>query len=305
MRPGYVESDEEYKISKVLLLQFICSAAVLQAADSRMHIVICILRFLQSHVFIYEDLYLHFKHKHVRHFDVAHGSQHEVYYFYILFSCQKMVVLSLTHIYSLLVFQGTNFGLKSHSSSLKPTQGMDTSAQTLNLQADIKAGQMDEIIFNDYQNNNKMWSDWPTSPYTTTFAEGLINTVYNRHHLYTVWRVAERTFQVEFTHVAGTIEVENDDIMNFRHIPIPLFKRVREVTVDDIGIMFCTCKRFECRGIFCEQQVCSAEAIYAHALVQNLWDSIIMMLPLGTWRRSCTWLTERRRRLTFRPHLII
>ena len=87
-------------------------------------------------------------------------------------------------------FQGTNFGLKSHSSSLKPTQGMDTSAQTLNLQADIKAGQMDEIIFNDYQNNNKMWSDWPTSPYTTTFAEGLINAVYNRRHLYTVRRVA-------------------------------------------------------------------------------------------------------------------
>lgn len=78
MRPGYVEDDEEYKISKYLLLQFICSAPVFSAADSNMHIIICILRFLQGHVFVYESLYLHYKQCHIRHFDVAHGVQHEV-----------------------------------------------------------------------------------------------------------------------------------------------------------------------------------------------------------------------------------
>ena len=78
MRSGYVEDDDEYKISKCFLLQFICSAAVLSAADGSVRMILCILRFLQGHVFVYESLYLHYKRKHIRHFDVAHGSNHEV-----------------------------------------------------------------------------------------------------------------------------------------------------------------------------------------------------------------------------------
>jgi len=78
MRPGYVESEKEKNISKILLLQFICSDPVLQATDYSMHIVICMLRFIQGHVFVYEHLYLHYTRKHVRHFDVSHGTQHEV-----------------------------------------------------------------------------------------------------------------------------------------------------------------------------------------------------------------------------------
>ena len=78
MRPGYVESDEEYKISKLFLLQFLCSASVLMACDGSMHIVICMLRFVQTKVFVYEDLYLYYRRRHVRHYDVSHGTQHEV-----------------------------------------------------------------------------------------------------------------------------------------------------------------------------------------------------------------------------------
>ena len=78
MRPGYVESDDEYKISKYFLIHFICSTAVLQACDCNMHIVMSMLRFVQSHVFVYEDLYLHYKRKHIWHFDVSHGVPHEV-----------------------------------------------------------------------------------------------------------------------------------------------------------------------------------------------------------------------------------
>ena len=80
MCPGYVECIVEYKILKILLLQFICSPAVFKAADSNMHHIICMLRFVQGHVFVYEDLYLHYKRKHIRHFDVSHGSPHEVKY---------------------------------------------------------------------------------------------------------------------------------------------------------------------------------------------------------------------------------
>jgi hypothetical protein len=78
MRPGYVESDDEYKISKLLLLQFICSAAALSACDGNVQLVLCILKFLQGHVFVHEALYLHYLFKLIRNYDVAHGVQHEV-----------------------------------------------------------------------------------------------------------------------------------------------------------------------------------------------------------------------------------
>ena len=78
MRPGYVECDEEYKISKLLLLQFVCSVGVLDTVEGYVYIVTAILRFLQSHVFVHESLFLHYLRKKLRHFDVSHGSQHEV-----------------------------------------------------------------------------------------------------------------------------------------------------------------------------------------------------------------------------------
>ena len=78
MRPEYVETDEEYKISKLILLRFVCSAAVLRAADGHVHLVVSLLRFLQTYVFVYEAQYLHHKRSKVCHFDVSHGSHHEV-----------------------------------------------------------------------------------------------------------------------------------------------------------------------------------------------------------------------------------
>ena len=78
MRPGYVEDEDEYKISKFFLLQFVCSAAVLRVADGNIYIIKCILKFLQGHVFVYEGLYLHYKRKNLRHFDTSHGTPHEV-----------------------------------------------------------------------------------------------------------------------------------------------------------------------------------------------------------------------------------
>lgn len=78
MEPGYVMSEDEYKISKFLLLQFICSASVLSGAEGKMHMILAILRWLRHYVFVYEDLYLFYLRKNVRHFDTAHSSAHEV-----------------------------------------------------------------------------------------------------------------------------------------------------------------------------------------------------------------------------------
>ena len=85
MKPGYVEDEDEYKISKYILLQFICSSAVFSALDGKLWIVVGILRFLQFHVFVHENLYLHFRRRSLRHNDTSHATAHEVSHKYPLF----------------------------------------------------------------------------------------------------------------------------------------------------------------------------------------------------------------------------
>ena len=105
MKPGYVEDEDELKISKFLLLQFVCSAAFLRAASGQAELVMRTLRFLQCHVFVHEHLDLHYLRCTVRHFDQSHSSPHE----------------------------GTNFGMKNHTAPVTPTMGLDVSSSTLNL----------------------------------------------------------------------------------------------------------------------------------------------------------------------------
>ena len=76
MKPGYVEDEDELKISKFLLLQFVCSAAFLRAASGQAELVMCTLRFLQCHVFVHAHLYLHYLRRTVRHFEQSHSSLH-------------------------------------------------------------------------------------------------------------------------------------------------------------------------------------------------------------------------------------
>ena len=88
--------------------------------------------------------------------------------------------------------------MKGHSVGIKPTMNIDTSSQAINLQQDLKAAQLHEIIFADYQKKHKNWSDLPTAPYTTSFAEDLILKIHERSILYRVKRVSMNEFQVKF-----------------------------------------------------------------------------------------------------------
>jgi len=45
--------------------------------------------------------------------------------------------------------------MKNHSASLKPTYGMDASAQILNLQSDAKAAELNDLVFCDYSQSLK------------------------------------------------------------------------------------------------------------------------------------------------------
>jgi hypothetical protein len=78
MRPGFVESDMEYKISKHLLLCFVKSPSVLMASDNNSNIIERILKFIIDHVLVHDMQYLHYRRSHARNFDAAHTSAHEV-----------------------------------------------------------------------------------------------------------------------------------------------------------------------------------------------------------------------------------
>jgi len=78
MRPGYAVDAEEYNISKFILLQFICSAPVLAAAEGKAFMIVRIMKFLRCYVFVYEGLFLHHLRMRVPTFFVAQSSQHEV-----------------------------------------------------------------------------------------------------------------------------------------------------------------------------------------------------------------------------------
>ena len=66
----------------------------------------------------------------------------------------------------LLSVQGTNFGLKSHSCSMKPTMNMDNAAQAINTQQDLKVAELEAMILNDYLLTNKLYSDLLTNSTT-------------------------------------------------------------------------------------------------------------------------------------------
>ena len=118
--------------------------------------IVAILKFLRGHVFTWETLYLHYLCKSIRHFNTSHSSAHE----------------------------GTNHGLKNHCAALNPRMDIDTSAKTLNIQQDLKAAEIEEMIYFDFTHTDKRWSKLPTSPYTVSLAEGLLLKMMSRIHLY-------------------------------------------------------------------------------------------------------------------------
>ena len=70
---------------------------------------------------------------------------------------------------------GTNFGVKSHSCPMLPITYMDTSVKNVNIQAAIKAAELDAFCYSEYTNNDKNWSTRPTALFIVFFGEGLVS----------------------------------------------------------------------------------------------------------------------------------
>jgi hypothetical protein len=171
--------------------------------------------------------------------------------------------------------------MKSHSAGLKPIMDLDTSANTINTQTDIKVAELEEIIYRDYYFKHKRWSNLPTSPYTVSNAEAILKKMMSRVHLYKAIMTDDSVFQVFYT--GDTVAWDNDVFGEFdldteepedtepdeRSIPnphtkaddmtIPLFSRIRTVSIDKNRTMSCTCCQFEQQGLPCTHQACVAK----------------------------------------------
>ena len=86
---------------------------------------------------------------------------------------------------------------------MRGNKGMDSSADTLNLQSDIKAAEMEAFMHGEFTRNDQNWSDTPTSARATSFGEGLFNAEYARRKHKSARRVGAREFEVVYDGVPG------------------------------------------------------------------------------------------------------
>ena len=88
----------------------------------------------------------------------------------------------------------------------------------------------------DYTRKSKIWSNTPISEYSTSFVKWLIKVVYDRKDLYITIRVGDHSFQVVYRGISNSNAMEeNPDNVEFNDEPIPLFRRIRELTIQDDG----------------------------------------------------------------------
>ena len=138
------------------------------------------LRYLQRHIFVHEHIYLHYLRRTVRHFDQSHSSPHE----------------------------GTTFGLKNNAVPMLLTMDLDSSSNTLNIQATLKVAALDAYLHGEFSNTNKRWSELPTSPYQLSFDEALMTSEDARSEHKPPHRTGTSCFQVYYTSQANIPELD-------------------------------------------------------------------------------------------------
>jgi len=239
MRPGYCETEDEYKISKELLFRYISSESALQAAGGHQQLLDTVKRWVQNKVIVSENHFLFYLRKHKRAFHTYCSNGHE----------------------------GTNFGMKNHTIPLKANGSMTKNAKALTMQASLKAAEMNANAYRNVIKPNKKWSKLPTAPYVTPFAEGLVHAIMDRQDLYSVRRVGEREFEIKCSICVEPFIADHS--VSEDKCPIPRFHRIRRVVVDDDGVCRCSCCYFEQVGIPCPHMAKVFDT------VQPQWDGFL------------------------------
>ena len=259
-RPGYCHTEEEYEISKHLLIKCLTSKHALKMSGNNKQLVASAVAFIKGYVFTNETSYTFYSKKYRRTLNVATTSAHE----------------------------GTNHGLKSHAAAVKGTHGVNTAAKAMSVQDFGKYAELEQKIGHDFRNRNKgRWTNLPTANYVLTYAEGCFLHYRERAKHYLVRRIGTSRFQVVYagdkcdkTFVSRYIEDwsppdddenegedgsnnlkngEEDDDLDGAEMYCPLFSRAYTVDLNE-SCSKCDCGHPERAGFACEHITACADA---------------------------------------------
>ena len=205
-RPGHAENVEEFSISKKLLTTWIRSTKVTDLLGKETSH--SLRQWLFNNVFTHEEYFCLFRRMRLQTFYQATTSPHE----------------------------GTNFGSKSHSASVKPCHNMDKAGKALALQDALKSGTQSHNAHSDLI-RKPVWSSSSTSKHILTTGESLLSQIYERVQLYEVRQISDCKWEVKFMRVAEDnkeeeeIETDGQDANNPFGFLVPRFDRIRKVTL--------------------------------------------------------------------------
>lgn len=220
---GLVETEEEYKISKALLIHYLKSNALQEkAGESNLDRIVT---FVRKNVEPHEANYCFYLRIGIRHFEEYTNSSHE----------------------------GTNNGLKHSAAPVLPVMSLQRTTEVLTDNAAMKCLAQEKVAAKQ-ATEHKLWSDLPTAGHLVTRAEALLHNEWDERHNYDLERHSSSLFMVR--------RKENTEEKR-RNAVVPRFRRVREVQIVERDIfgrkcdcLVCSCCLFERVGIPCRHIQC-------------------------------------------------
>jgi hypothetical protein len=211
--PGYCETQDEFDLSKGLLLLYLDSVNVKmvfgEAGSTQ------IKSFIRNNVEPHEDFLCSFIHKSVFHLDTTSNTPHE----------------------------GTNNGIKNCGGPALPQHTLDRSTEVLITQSKIKTAQTIVRLASKLSSKN-LWSNLPTANFVTDLGEGLITAQWKERLHYTPRQVGQYKWLVRRTRSKEAAPSPTQSL-------IPKFDRVRVVERNALNRLECSCLHFSRVGIPC------------------------------------------------------
>ncbi|KAI2512498.1 hypothetical protein MHU86_1951 [Fragilaria crotonensis] len=241
---GSCETEEEYKVSKALILEYINSRHVAstigQDACRKLE------TFIRLHVEPHEQHYCFFQRLAIRHMDLYSNTPHE----------------------------GTNNGMKASAAPSMPQHSIATAAQVLCVNSELNTihrGRESAALLMGH----KLWSKSKTADYVTNCAENEIKNQTSQIDNYCSMRLNSSNWSVRrrqpLLHsaevVQGTALVDANHMQSQPRV-IPQFDRIRKVKL--VGqCLHCSCHFFERIGLPCRHQI---HVLHYHMM--PLWSGL-------------------------------
>jgi SWIM zinc finger len=222
------EMEEEYNLSKALLLAYLSSSndvkdafahKVKEVTDAAID---SIFTFVVKNVETHEEFFLFYLRKSILAFETNSNSAHE----------------------------GTNNALKYHAAKASPQYSLAMCTENLCYQAKEKA----EAICGELQYHNEkqeLYTDLPTANTLTRFGNGLLLEQWKQREQYTICGPVNGAW----------LCMRITSLSDRSCALVPQFTRVRKVSLQ-ADTLYCSCKHFERMGIPCRHTLCVLSSIH-------------------------------------------